>query len=239
MVGLIGGYNLYNILREKKWKKIKTKYGEPSSRVAIGKIHGKKVALILRHGENHTIPPHKINHQANIKAFYDLGVKNIIAISRVGIINPRIKVGDLILPDDFIDFRFQPTTFFDNFAKEAKHALMISPYSTRLRNFIKNSAQKMKIKIHSRGVYANTLGPRFETQVELKILKKMGADMVGMTNVPEVVLANELEIEIAAIAQGVNPTIGARPIDFKKFSSIIKNNAKQLRALIKETIQLL
>jgi 5'-methylthioadenosine phosphorylase len=239
MIGLIGGYNLENILSEKKWRSVKTAFGNPSSKIATGEIAGKKIALILRHGEKHSIPPHKINHQANIRALSDLGVEYIVCTAAVGIINSKIKLGGFILPDDFIDFSFQPVTFFDKFEKEPRHAFMGNPYSRQLRGAIADAAKKLKIKIQDGGVYANTSGPRFETQAELKMIKKLGGDMVGMTNIPEIILANELKLKIATIAQGVNPTIAAKAADFENFSAVIDAKTKQLYSLINETIKIL
>jgi 5'-methylthioadenosine phosphorylase len=238
MIGLIGGYNLENILAKKTWKAVKTKHGKPSSEIVIGEISNKKVALILRHGEKHSIPPHKINHKANIRAFYDLGVKYIIATAACGIINSKFKLGDFILPDDFIDFTFQPTTFFGNFENEPRHVFMGKPYSKRLRQKILFVAKNNQIKIYNGGVYANMPGPRLETQAELKMLKKLGADMVGMTNAPEIILANELGIEITTIAIGVNYTINAAEsdINIKKIIDLKKN---QLKNLLQKTIEAL
>lgn len=194
LIGLIGGYGLEEILEKKKWLKIKTKYGLTSSKVAVGVINNKKVGLICRHDQKHTFPPHQVNHLSNIWAFYNLGVRFIISTAAVGIINKRIKPNSFILPDDFIDFRFQPTTFFDKFEKELKHTDMTNPYSQFLRQKIKKAAKNLGIKIYDKGIYINTLGPRFETPAEIRAFRKLGADIVGMTNVPEVILANELGI---------------------------------------------
>jgi 5'-methylthioadenosine phosphorylase len=238
VIGLIGGYNIENILSEKKWRVIKTKHGLPSSKVAFGDIFNKKIAIICRHGEKHSIPPHRINNKANIQAFYDLGVKQIICTAAVGIINPKIKLGNFILPNDFIDFTFQPTTFFDASNCKTKHIFMGNPYSPRLCSAIAATAKKLKLKIHNRGVYANMPGPRLETQAELKMLKKLGADMVGMTNTPEIILANELNLEIATIALGVNYTIGI-PEDDINMKKIVQEKKQQLRNLIIETIKII
>ena len=241
LIGLIGGYGLEEILDDQKWLTVKTKYGQPSSQVAVGKVNNKKVALICRHGQEHFIPPHQVNHLSNIWAFYNLGVRFIISTAAVGIINKRIKPNSFILPDDFIDFRFQPTTFFDKFEKELKHTDMTNPYSQFLRQKIKKVAKNLGIKIYDRGVYINTLGPRFETPAEIKVFRKLGADIVGMTNVPEVILANELEIEIAAIAIGTNWAAGIdkKPLNYQEAIKKIKNKEKQLNQLIKETIKIL
>jgi 5'-methylthioadenosine phosphorylase len=237
MIGIIGGYNLENILLHKKWQTVKTVYGKPSSKIAIGKINEKKIALILRHGEKHSIPPHRINHQANIQALRDLGAKQIICTAAVGIINPEIKLGQFILPHDFIDFSFRPVTFFNQFRNKPEHVLMNNPYSQRLRDAIADAAKKLKIKIRNAGIYANTYGPRLETQAEIKFLKNAGADIVGMTNVPEVILANELRIEIATICTGTNYTNGASAanIDIK---IITEQKERNLQDLLSETIKI-
>lgn len=240
-IGLIGGYGLEEILEKKKWLEIKNKYSPTSIRVVVGIINNKKVALICRHGQQHSIPPHKINHLANIWAFYNLGVKFIITTAAVGIINKKIKSGSFILPDDFIDFRFQVTTFYDEFKKELKHIDMTSPYSQFLREKIKKAAKNLGIKIYDRGIYINTLGPRFETPAEVRTFRKLGADIVGMTNVPEVILANELGIKIATIAISANWAAGIdkKPLNYQKEVKKIKNKEKQLNQLIKETIKII
>ena len=146
-IGIIGGSGLYELLGNKGSKEIRTPYGKPSGGVSIGFIKGKKVFFIPRHGKNHNIPPHSINHKANIYALNSFDVKNIIATASVGIINKKIKPGDFIIPHDFIDFTKKNYTFFKKFEKEPKHTDMTNPFSEKIR--------KLLIKIFL--VYCNKL----------------------------------------------------------------------------------
>lgn len=240
-IGLIGGYGLQKILEKKRWINVKTDYGQPSSAVALGKIGDKKVALICRHGQKHTIAPHRINHLANIWALHQLGAEFILNTAAAGIINKKIKPGSFILPDDFIDFRFQATTFFNDFKEGLKHTDLTNPYSVYLRNKIKSAAKKLKIEIHEKGIYINTMGPRFETAAEIHAFKKMGADIVGMTIAPEIILANEVGIEIATVAIGTNWAAGINkePLTEQEVIETMGQKNTELNRLIRETVKLL
>jgi 5'-methylthioadenosine phosphorylase len=238
-IGLIGGYDLQEILEQKKWLSILTEdHGAPSSKIAVGTLSGKKVAIICRHGLKHTIAPHQINHQANLSALYHLGVRHVICTAAVGAIT-NIKPGDFALPHDLIDNRGQLTTFFDD--ENFKHVDMSQPYSEFLRGKIIKAARNLKLKIHTRATYICFLGPRLETPAEIRAAKALGADIVGMTNAPEVILAHELGIEIVTVAIATNWATGVskKPFTHEDIKKIMCKRASQLTKLIVQTIKIL
>ena len=202
-IGIIGGSGVSELIFTKGFKrvKIRTKYGELW--VKQGKVLGTNILFINRHGEKYT-PPSKINYRANIAALKEGGVQAILATAAVGSINSRMKPGDFVVLSDFIDFThgraqtFSDLSFID----------LSQPYDPSLAKTIISEAAKLRIKIHPRATYVCTEGPRFETKAEIKMFGKLGADVVGMTNVPEVVLANEAGIPYAVIGVVTNYAAG-------------------------------
>ena len=199
---VIGGTGVYDF-KDGKSKIISTEYGDVN--VDICNLYGEDVVFLARHGKNHNIPPHKINYRANIKALKDLGVEYIFATAAVGSCNPAFKPGDVVVIKDFLDFtKCRKNTFYDGEDGKVFHLEMSAPYSKDLRNIIFNVAGKNDIELKGEGVYVCTEGPRFETASEIKMFQKLGGDVVGMTGVPEVCLANELGICYSSIAFVVN-----------------------------------
>ncbi len=227
-LGLIGGYNLNKILENKKSFSFKTKYGRPSSKIYLGNLEDKKIALILRHGEKGDILPHQINHLANIYSFYQLKIKKILAICAVGSLKKDFKPGDFVFCSDFIWLNPYPLTFF-----KIKHLDLTNPFSENLRKKLIKSAKDLKIRFHQKGIYFQTLGPRFETKAEIKMIKNF-ADLVGMTNAPEVILANELNIEIATIALVSNYACGIskRRISAQEVEKIMEEKLPVIKKLL-------
>jgi len=229
-LGLIGGYNLDKILEKKSSFSFKTKFGKPSSKIYLGELANKKIALILRHGEKNKILPHEINHQANIFSFYQLGVKKLIAICAAGSLRKEIKPGDFVFCSDFIWLNPQPLTF-----KKIKHLDLTEPFSENLREKLIRVAKKLKIKFHQKGVYWQTLGPRFETKAEINLMKHF-AHLVGMTSLPEIILANELGIEIATIAVVSNYACGLtkEKISHQEVEKMMKGKQLVLKKLLQK-----
>jgi len=188
---IIGGTGVYEIGKSSQ-QKIKTEYG--SVIVDIVKTNnGTEIAFLARHGKGHSTPPHLINYRANMKALKDLGVKYIYATGAVGSCNENFAPGDVVMLKDFMDFtKTRPLTFYEGSETGVAHVAMDAPYCRNLREKFLNSAQKTGLEIKGDAVYVCTEGPRFETASEIKMYKMLGADVVGMTNVPEVVLAKEL-----------------------------------------------
>lgn len=236
-LAFIGGSGIYNpeILDKLESHKINTPYGIAHYKSGIYK--NKEVVFMARHGEKHTIPPHKINYRANIYALKQLGITAIISTSAVGSLNLKYKLGDFLLINQFIDMtKCRQNTFFDGEIFGVAHADMTEPYSIELRNLIYNEADKLNLSIYNEGTYVCTEGPRFETPAEIKMFKILGADVVGMTNIPECSLSREAGIAYSTIAMITNFAAGiskeiltqkevfeCMKINFEKFRKLIKN----------------
>jgi 5'-methylthioadenosine phosphorylase len=194
-IGIIGGTGIYSegMLKDSKLANVRTPYGKPSSKIRIGNFKGKKVAFLFRHGEKHSIPPHKVNSQANIHAFEKLGVERIIGIAAVGSLKEEIKPGDIVIPDQFIDMTKQRVSTFFNGPKVA-HISMADPFCEEMRDLVGKTIENLNIRFHVKGTYLCIEGPRFSTRAESNLWRTMNSDIIGMTLIPEVVLAREKEI---------------------------------------------
>ncbi|MDO8885376.1 S-methyl-5'-thioadenosine phosphorylase [Candidatus Oleimmundimicrobium sp.] len=206
-IGIIGGSGIYEVkeLQKKKEEKIKTPYGEIL--VSHAKWGDSDLFFLPRHGKNHKIPPHKVNYRGNIYALKLCGVDRILSTSASGSLNKKIKPGEVVFINQFIDFtKSRPSTFFDE--GDVFHVDMSEPYCPELHNLFIKVASELDMKFHPEGTYLCTEGPRFETPAEIKAFKIMGADVVGMTNVPEVILSREAEICYASVAVVTNMAAG-------------------------------
>ncbi len=196
-IGVIGGSGLEKLLEEKEVIEIKTPY-DFSPKIYIGELNGKKVAFLPRHGITHAIPPHKVNYRANIWAFKTIGVKRIFATNAVGAINEKYKPGDFFIPFDLIDFtKTRVQTFFEE--GKVIHVDCTNIYCRELREALIASIKDLKMKFWE-GVLACTEGPRFETPAEIRMMKILGCDAVGMTGAPEAFLAREAGLCYASLS---------------------------------------
>ncbi|GMG95493.1 S-methyl-5'-thioinosine phosphorylase [Tepidimicrobium xylanilyticum] len=195
---IIGGTGVYDIGDGSYSKTIETSYGK--AEVNIVRVQGEEIVFLARHGVNHSVPPHLINYMANMMALKELGVKYVYATAAVGSCNENYAPGDIVVIKDFIDFTKQrPLTFFEGGNEPVKHVDMSDPYCKNLRQRFYEAARTESIHIKGDAVYVCTEGPRFETASEIKMYKRFGGDVVGMTSVPEVVLAKELGICYATV----------------------------------------
>ena len=207
--GVIGGSGLYDIpgLEITDSVKMGTPYGDPSDIYRIGSFSGKEIVFLPRHGSMHHIPPHKINYRANIWGFRELGVKKIISIGASGGIRKGMKPGTIAVLDQIIDLTDnRQSTFYDD--NEVVHVDFTEPFCPALREHILRSAKQAGIPIKKKGTYVCTKGPRLETAAEIRAYTMMGADVVGMTGMPEAVLARELEICFAGVSVITNYAAG-------------------------------
>jgi len=206
--GIITGTALYNIPNlELKERNFQTQYGDVQ--VFTSSEMKPSLVFIPRHGINHSVPPHKINYRANIMAMKMLGVTKIVAAYAVGSINLDIPPLSLVAIDDFIDFTTgRQHTFYDGSNGTVDHVDVSDAYDPILRIHLLKSAEEAKIHVRPNGVYVCTNGPRLESPAEIRMYKQLGADVVGMTGVPEVTLAKELNIPFAALAFSVNWAAG-------------------------------
>ena len=199
-VGIIGGTGFYNLesLPITKEQDIINEYGQ--TRVFTSEYKSSEVIFVPRHGKAHSIPPHMINYRANIKAMKDLGVKYILSTAAVGSLHMLLPPGELLLLSQFIDWtRQRVCTFFNEERPDFRHIDVTRPFSEFLRDKLLGAAKNNNIHIHPYGTYVSTEGPRFETPAEISMMRMLGGDVVGMTIVPEVVLANEAGIDYATI----------------------------------------
>ncbi len=238
MIGIIGGSGVYDITKEAKdirKKIVKTPYGK-SSEISLFDIHNKKIAFMPRHSGDHSCPPHKINYRANIWALNTLGVKQIIATNAVGSLKKEIVPGSLVVVDDFIDFTSKrEKTFYDD---EVIHVDVTEPYCNRLRNqIIANKTSNNEFV--DKGVYICNEGPRFESPAEIRMFQKIGGDVIGMTGLPEAVLAREKEICYASICLVSNygASISPNKLTMDEVFEIMEIKGKYLIDLIYKTIE--
>lgn len=207
-IGIIGGSGLEDpdILNSPEVINPVTPYGPPSSSLLCGFTEGTEIVILSRHGRDHTIPPSKVNNRANIFALRDAGCTHIIATTACGSLREEIRRGDLVIPDQFIDFtRHRDITFFDEFEPgDLKHAPMADPFDQYLRSVIITKAKEMGLSIHEKGTVITIEGPRFSTRAESKMFRYWGADIINMSVAPEVILANEIGIPYAAIAMSTD-----------------------------------
>ena len=207
MLAIIGGSGLERLsaLESVRQVTVTTPYGEPSTPLVFGRLSNRDVVFLARHGENHRLPPHKINYRANIWALREQRVKNIIAVATVGGIGSGFDAGTLALPEQIIDYTWGRTsTYFDGDDGEVKHIDFTRPYCESLRTRLARAAQRADVAVHAGGTYAATQGPRLESAAEITRLARDGADMVGMTGMPEAALARELDLCYATLAVVVN-----------------------------------
>jgi 5'-methylthioadenosine phosphorylase len=208
-LAIIGGTGLEKVageLDERQEDKVKTPYGEVA--LTRGRFDGGEIVFLARHGLKHDVPPHLINYRANIRALKDTGVTHIMAAATVGSLKNEISPGDFILLDQFIDFTKTRLSTYSEKDVPLRHTDMTEPYDGALRRLLLTSATEKGVELHRNGTYVCTEGPRFETPAEINMFRSLGGDVVGMTGVPEVVLANELEIPYAALAVATNYAAG-------------------------------
>lgn len=239
-IAIIGGTGVYDprILANIREDNITTPYG--SVHYKVGDYSGQSVAFIPRHGSNHSIPPHLINYRANAWAMKKLGVQNILATTAVGSLNLNMKPGDFVLIDQFLDFtKSRVTTFFDGGERGVVHVDVTEPYCPRIRSTMQTAAKQAGIDVHTQGVYVCTEGPRFETPAEIAMFSKLGGDLVGMTNIPEVLLAREAEMCYATVSMVTNFAAGisTQPLTHAEVLETMAANTENIKKLIMATIE--
>ena len=211
MLAIIGGSGLtqlanLNVIRREV---VRTPYGEPSGALTFGQLCEHPVVFLARHGYGHTIPPHRVNYQANLWALKEAGVEVIISVASVGGIRADMCPGTLVVPDQIIDYTWgRKSTFHEGTDEPVVHIDFTEPYDAAVRRRILAAATAAGEKILDGAVYATTQGPRLETAAEINRLERDGADVVGMTGMPEAALARELGIPYAAINVVANYAAG-------------------------------
>jgi 5'-methylthioadenosine phosphorylase len=226
-------------LNEQRVIAVETPYGtvEP----VVGRLADKKLIFISRHGRNHATPPHLVNYRANIWALRKLGVRKIFATAAVGSLSTNFHSGELVLLDQFIDYtKSRPMTFYEGGKQGVLHVDMTEPYCSDLRQVIMNASEILGLALKNGACYICTEGPRFETPAEIRMFQHFGADLVGMTNVPEVVLARELGMCYAAIGMVTNEAAGiaAHPLTHSEVMESMQSLGVKVARLIQGSIEL-
>ena len=234
---IIGGTGMANMegLSITRREMVKTPYGSPSGPVIFGEIDGRSLAFLARHGHKHSIPPHRINYRANIWALNSVGIKKIIAVGAVGGIADECATGMLVVPKQIIDYTHARSgTFFDGKPNEVRHVDFSYPYTESLRQALMDAAGEAGVSFVSGGTYGVTQGPRLETAAEIRRMQQDGCSIVGMTSMPEAVLARELAIDYASCAVVVNRAAGidGKAIDADELSSAIPTGMARAREVV-------
>lgn len=233
-IGIISGHRIQNLIRNGETIKIETPYGDVT--VETADLHDNEIFFLNRHGENSNIPPHKINYLANIQALASCRVECVLAIGSVGSLKKNIKPGDFVVPHDFIDFtKSRMYTFFDD---KRVHVDMTDPYCVYLRSTLINAVKKTdSAKLFDRGVYLATEGPRLETAAEIRFFSRF-AKVVGMTGVPEVILARERGICYASLCVVCNMAAGLQSeLTADKILMLYKEKEPVISKILKSTIE--
>lgn len=213
MIGIIGGSGLAKLVGLKNVRReiTRTAWGQPSSALSFGDLNGVPVVFMARHGYGHTIAPQDINYRANIASLKQAGADAVISVATVGGIRGDLGPGVLAVPDQLIDYTSgRANTYYTGPDQPVVHIDFTHPYDRKLRERLLAAARALDIPAIDGGCYACTGGPRLETAAEIRRLERDGCDMVGMTGMPEAVLARELELPYAALAVVANPAAGKR-----------------------------
>ena len=240
-LGIIGGSGLYKMegFEKSKWKKINTPWGKPSDEILIAKLEKEEICFIPRHSRGHKINPTNINFRANIDAMKQLGVTDIISVSAVGSLREDLEPGKFVIVDQFIDRTFSRTkTFFDE--EIVAHVSMAKPTSPGLSDCCEAALKKLNIKYQRNGIYIVMEGPQFSTLAESNLYRTWGADVIGMTNMPEAKLAREAEIRYCTVAMVTDYDCWHPDHDEVDVSMVIQTlikNAANAQNMIKEIIK--
>lgn len=210
-LAIIGGTGLTSLdgLEITKREVVHTPFGEPSGPLTYGVLNGKEVVFMARHGHGHTIPPHRINYRANIWGLHKVGIRQVLAVAAVGGIADTFPPGALAVPDQIIDYTWgRPSTFFEDDLTHVTHVDFSYPYCEGLRAMLLEQCKALGLEHCATGTYGATQGPRLESAAEIARMERDGCTMVGMTGMPEAVLARELELDYACCAVSANWAAG-------------------------------
>lgn len=239
MIAIIGGSGLSQLsnLDVTRREVVRTPYGEPSGALLFGHVCDQQTVFIARHGYGHTIPPHLVNYRANIWALKQAGAEAIISVASVGCIADHLRPGALLVPSQIIDYTWgRQSTFFDAGNHPVINTDFTEPYDAALRQRILDAARRAGEAVFDGGTYAAMQGPRLETRAEIDRLDRDGADVVGMTGMPEAILAREADLPYAAIGVVANYAAGrgesVHRIDTDDIENTLKHAMGQVHNLL-------
>ena len=238
MLAIIGGTGLTQLanLDVSRRQVVRTPYGEPSGPLTFGTVHGVPVVFLARHGYGHTIAPHQVNYRANLWALKEQGAGEIVSVVSVGGIRADLGPGTIVVPHQIIDYTWgRKGTFFEDEAP-VKHIDFTEPYTAALRRRLLSAAKACGETAVDGAIYAATQGPRLETAAEVDRLEREGADIVGMTGMPEAALAREIDLEYGAIAVIVNHAAGrgasAGGVSLQQIDEVLRDTVGRVRKII-------
>jgi len=243
MLAIIGGSGLSQLssMADMRPKVVRTPYGEPSGALTFGSIRGLDVVFLARHGYGHTIAPHEVNYRANLWSLKEENVAGVVSVASVGGIRKDLGPGTLLLPDQVIDYTWgRRSTFFEGASSQVTHIDFTEPYSEALRRRILEAARACGEKVFERGTYAASQGPRLETAAEINRMERDGADVVGMTGMPEAALARELGLDYAALAVSANFAAGrgdsAHAVALERIEAVLAQAMGRVRRIIEQLV---
>ena len=228
------------LLSDPKSIEMETPYGKPSDKLLCGAIQNTEVVILARHAKNHSISPTRIPFQANIWALKNSGCTHILATTACGSLRDHLTPGDLVFIDQFIDWtKLRKLSFFED---EVVHTAMPEPFDSHMRMKLAETARNLGYRHHEKGVMITIEGPRFSTKAESHMFRLLGADLINMSTVPEVSLANELNIPYQSIAMVTDYDCwkeNEEPVTFEMVMNTMKENAEKVKGLITNVIGLL
>lgn len=244
MLGIIGGTGLTQLanLQISHREVVRTPYGEPSGALTFGRLNGREVVFVARHGYGHTIPPHAVNYRANIWALYSKNVSRVVSVASVGGIRSDLKPGTIALPKQIIDYTHgRRHSFFDSPEQPVTHVDFTHPYCEKLRSDLLAAGAASNTPVIDGGVYAATQGPRLETAAEIDRLERDGAAMVGMTGMPEAALAREIGLCYAALGVVANWAAGraesADAVHLDQIWAVLTQAMGRVRVLLEKLVE--
>jgi 5'-deoxy-5'-methylthioadenosine phosphorylase len=238
VLALVGGSGLYELegLEPRRVERVETAYGSTSGFLTEGSLDGSPTLFLPRHGEKHSVPAHRVNYRANIRALADAGATRILAVCTVGAIDPTLDIGSLVLPDQLIDYTWGREHTFHEGDGGVSHVDFTSPYDPGFRVEVVGAMARLAIPFTEGGTYGAVQGPRFETAAEIQRMSKDGCTLVGMTGMPEAALAREAGIPYAAVCPVGNLAAGLadRALEFGEVIRAAEPRARTIRNIATE-----
>ncbi len=238
MIGIIGGSGLYDgeLFHLSERRKVHTPYGSPSDGVALGEFSGVPVAFLSRHGPGHVVNPTNVNYRANIFALKEVGVTRILGVSAVGSLQENIRPGELVVPDQFIDFtKGRKSSFFEG--AQVAHVSMGEPFCPHVRKNMVDSLARQGIPHHSAGTYVCIEGPRFSTRAESRLFRSWNGHVIGMTLCPEAVLAREAELCYANLSLVTDyDSFADHPVTAEEVVRVMRSNVEKAKKVLVDVI---